>query len=251
MNQELMKVVERAVRPVRADRRRKLRMRQELLSHLTALYVEERAKLGDDAAGFEEACRRFGDPSELSQELDRSVGFWGRWPWNEERLVEGFERAIGYREDRSFAWHLGRASFLSLGTGIFMACLVVLIAMAVPDRRLDWDQAKGLLPVLFYVVATTFILHGSSLLLVANFYDAERPRWARAFWHAAGCAVGMTAVFYLMYWAIQGDIRPLLWQLPIVAAVNASVPMGLIFAAWSSEKTARPHREWSRLQLDE
>jgi hypothetical protein len=70
---EFMIPVDRAVRPVRATERRKLRMRQELLAHLTAVFEEERARLGDDAAAREEALRRFGEPAGLTRELQASV----------------------------------------------------------------------------------------------------------------------------------------------------------------------------------
>jgi hypothetical protein len=70
---ELMAAVERAVRPVRAGFARKMRMRQELLAHLTASYEEERARLGDDRAAVAEALRRFGDPKEVGRDLQASV----------------------------------------------------------------------------------------------------------------------------------------------------------------------------------
>ncbi len=46
--QELKRVVEQAVRPVRATMARKRRMREELLAHLTAIFEEEAGKLGDE-----------------------------------------------------------------------------------------------------------------------------------------------------------------------------------------------------------
>ena len=60
---EFMVLVERAVRPVLAGPARKLRMREELLAHLTGIYEEELARAGDEAAARAEAVRRFGDPA--------------------------------------------------------------------------------------------------------------------------------------------------------------------------------------------
>jgi hypothetical protein len=250
-NSELMKVVERAVRPVRATRQRKLRMRQELLAHVSAIYEEERSRLGDDDAAFEEACRRFGDPGELSQELDRSVGFWGRWNWREERIVDGFDRWNGYRPDRPPAWHWGRAALTAVASGALVAVLVYLLSLLIPDRHMTWDQAKRLLPVLFYFVAMTFVLYGTSVTMVSDFYDAEPPRWGRAVLRSVGCVVAMTLIFYAMYWAIPVDAALPLNQLPIVVGVNAMIPIGLILAIWAAENQARPYREWDRLRLDE
>ena len=70
---ELMVHVERAVRPVRAGPARKLKMRQELLAHLSGIYDEELAHHGDPAAARAEALRRFGDPAALTGELQDSV----------------------------------------------------------------------------------------------------------------------------------------------------------------------------------
>jgi hypothetical protein len=247
----LKKVVERAVRPVRASEARKLQMRVELLGHLTGLYEEERARLGDDAAAFEAACARFGDPVELSQELDRSVGFWGRWAWGEERIVNGLDRLCGYREDRSLAWHIGRAAATSIVAGVLAVGLIVLLSFVVPDRRMTLDQAKFLLPVLFYFVAMNFVLHLASLALVSDFFDLERPRWRRALLHAIGCVAAMTTLFVTMNWAILDDIGTLLPQLPIIVLVHALIPTGLILAIRSGDHDARPYREWRRLRLDE
>ena len=70
---ELTEAVERAVRPVNARPARKRRMRQELLGHLTAAYEEERARLGDDRLALNQALGRFGDPADLTRELQASV----------------------------------------------------------------------------------------------------------------------------------------------------------------------------------
>jgi len=70
---QLRILVERAVRPVRATMVRKRRMREELLAHLTAIFEEEAARLGDEQAALERAAERFGDPAELAAELQQSA----------------------------------------------------------------------------------------------------------------------------------------------------------------------------------
>ncbi len=70
---ELKRVVERAVRPVLAGDLRKLRMREELLDHLTAIYQEELQRLGEPTAAIAQARQRFGDPGLLTDELRGSV----------------------------------------------------------------------------------------------------------------------------------------------------------------------------------
>lgn len=72
---ELKRVVERAVRPLRAGDARKLRMREELLDHLAAIYQEEEARLGDEEAALARARQRFGDPGRLTEELQDAISW--------------------------------------------------------------------------------------------------------------------------------------------------------------------------------
>lgn len=66
-------MVERVVRPVPASTARKGRMREELLGHVTAVFEEELATLGDDEAALERTEQRFGNPDELTGQLLKSV----------------------------------------------------------------------------------------------------------------------------------------------------------------------------------
>jgi ATP-dependent Clp protease ATP-binding subunit ClpC len=75
---ELKIVVERAVRSIRATMARKRRMREELLAHLTAIFEEEVETLGDDQAALAQAKRRFGDPRELTGELQEAMSRWNQ-----------------------------------------------------------------------------------------------------------------------------------------------------------------------------
>ena len=75
---DLKIVVERAVRPVRATLARKRRMREELLAHLVSIFEEEAENLGDDRAALLAAKKRFGDPKELTGQLQETVSRWGQ-----------------------------------------------------------------------------------------------------------------------------------------------------------------------------
>ncbi len=105
---ELRKQVERIVRPIRASNRRKDRMREELLAHLTTIYGEEIEKTHDDAAGaLAAASERFGDPVALRAELQASVPLIesvlctsipptnGRFPRRPGETVPQFLRRLG------------------------------------------------------------------------------------------------------------------------------------------------------------
>jgi hypothetical protein len=72
-NRELMKAVERVVRPVRASLARKRRMREELMAHVTALLDEEAPRPNAEGDALSRAVRRLGDPAELTVQLQQSV----------------------------------------------------------------------------------------------------------------------------------------------------------------------------------
>jgi hypothetical protein len=71
---ELRKQVERIVRPIRASAWRKVRMREELLAHLTSIYEDELShQKGDQALAIAAAVERFGEPGGLRAELQATV----------------------------------------------------------------------------------------------------------------------------------------------------------------------------------
>jgi hypothetical protein len=137
---ELTEAVDRVVRPVWARTTRKRRMRQELLAHLRAAYEEERTRLGDDRLALTQALARFGDPAELTRELQAAVPWW-------ERVL--FARAGSDRFDRRF-----KAAFCGTGeaprrdavllagllAGLTFAMLVLLPLVNVAGGK-EWSAA--------------------------------------------------------------------------------------------------------------
>jgi hypothetical protein len=69
---QLKVLIERAVRPVRASTSGKGKMRAELLAHVAAVFEEEE-KLSDEQTALARTERRFGDPNELTGQLQESV----------------------------------------------------------------------------------------------------------------------------------------------------------------------------------
>src|SRR5260221_6631955 len=70
---QLKIIVERAVRPVRASTSRKRKMREELLAHVSGVFEEELAQPGDERAALERTALRFGNPAEVTSQLQESV----------------------------------------------------------------------------------------------------------------------------------------------------------------------------------
>ena len=126
-----MRIVERAVRPVRASVKHKRKMREELLAHLGAIYDEELARANDPAVALDSATRRFGDPAELARELQASLP-------GSERRAYAVERWLGWRAPESVARMMARTSFISF--------LIIAVLVGVPVVAgivfQGWDQSQ-------------------------------------------------------------------------------------------------------------
>lgn len=118
----LMKIVERAVRPLRAPKTRKRKIRSELLAHLSTTYEEELSRCNDSLLAQQAAVRRFGNPAELTEELQKTVPRHEQWEASLELL-------FGWRPPESeIRWMLRAAiqtSFLMAIAYFFTAYLAV------------------------------------------------------------------------------------------------------------------------------
>jgi len=123
-----LKIVERAVRPVRATVARKRKMREELLAHLTEIYDEERVRLNNPDKAIEEAARRFGDPAELARELQSAVPIRDR---------------ISYQLDRWWGWRAPETAgryVLRFSAQVFcMFAVTCLLTAAMASREFGWS----------------------------------------------------------------------------------------------------------------
>jgi hypothetical protein len=141
---ELRAQVERVVGPIRASRRRKDGMRQELLAHLQARFEEELAEGNGKAEAAHRAVKRFGAPDALRAELQASVPLFEQTLYAHVPFsgrLQAFRRYLRRREGESAAHHAGRAA-LSMGLTV-----LVLDALTVaPLVALDLVAGKAMLP---------------------------------------------------------------------------------------------------------
>lgn len=114
---QLRIIVERAVRPVRASTLRKRAMREELLSHVRGAFEEESARLGDERAALERTALRFGDPAEVTSQLQESVPFGDRI----RRFWEGRPGEPAMRTGLRLAGVTGTLAASSLVVALFTA----------------------------------------------------------------------------------------------------------------------------------
>jgi hypothetical protein len=124
IEQELKSVVEQVVWPIRATSARKRAIREELLAHLWSIFEEEQRRLADERAAFERAQQRFGDPGELTIQLQQAVSRWDR--------CQSILETMGYRPSES-AWHLAARYFL---------VMLLIYSLWLPG----WMLARGQLP---------------------------------------------------------------------------------------------------------
>lgn len=243
---ELMVHVERAVRPVRASSRRKDRMREELLTHLTGLYEEERARLGDTAAALAQALQRFGAPVELTRELQDSVSAG-------ERAEFVFERWFGWRAPESAARYTLRLAVRIFFVVAALTLIVIAAVVASEGPGVDlWSRVR--------LAASMGIIAGVDVFVLGLLYFKMRDRLCgglgvrRSWPRAAGFGV-------LAALAVQGS--GLAFTLLGLSPMEASLDLfllwwpGAIFApVWFAiyGLTCGPreirHTEWACLDLD-
>ncbi|MEN6365643.1 MAG: hypothetical protein ABFC88_02380 [Thermoguttaceae bacterium] len=194
MNDEILKelkiVVEKAVRPVRATMARKRQMREELLTHLTAIFDEEVGNLGDEPAALIQAKLRFGDPRELTSQLQQSVSKRGWMAYLVEKYNYQSAQTVRHLFATSLLWaclmtvammltglsisllrgrphDLGMFLHVSLVTGVAVPTLMFLwlflserIARALYGREADRSLPK----VLLFCLASLAILPAFAFL---------------------------------------------------------------------------------------
>ena len=112
----LMIHVERAVRPVCAEESTKCNMREELYAHITSIYEEELQRTGDEDAAIEGACRRFGEPADLTAGLQAGI------PWT-ERVFARTDALVRRREHETALRH----GFRMAGTCLLFYVLLCVV----------------------------------------------------------------------------------------------------------------------------
>ena len=162
---ELMKHVERAVRPVCAPWMQKLQVRTDLLTRLTALFEQGFARHGDARAAVVQAIEQVGSPAELSAQLQRSVPRHTYWKC---KLAQTF---FGRPEESAFlrAARVAALVVLILVVGFAIRPLAVLAGL-VPDAwPFSWS---GAMEEMIIKPAGTFVgalfLHGMRRLIQAR-----------------------------------------------------------------------------------
>jgi len=234
---QLKIIVERAVRPVRASTPCKRKMREELLAHVSGVFEEESAKLGDDRAALERTAQRFGNPAEVTGQLQESVPFSD----GIRRFWEGRPGESTMRTAFRLAWVSGTLAVVSFVVALFAVGSIRALPL---EALIMCLGAVFALPV--YLFGLAFL---TDRMEKALYGPTGRSRLKVALVAAGswvftmlGCA-GMT----WRTWPAEPDY--------LTATLFAVwlAPMALLFPyalAKSSAVRIRYHEEWARLPIE-
>jgi len=241
---ELKIIVERAVQPVRASMARKRRMREELLSHLAAVFEEEAARLGDERAALERARERFGDPEELSSQLQDTVPWWD--------CVGYFSEKMQLQPGESLLHLAGKQLLATLALyGVAVAiALPVMIARGRPNEVAVMLQAVLVTGVvcsgLWFLVSWVALRMGRAL-----YGDASERSAPTALLCALASLPILPAAAFLSYWVLTGDLTSSLGHLGLACFFAPAAPIVFVMAARRMTEEMRYQEQWARLEIGE
>jgi hypothetical protein len=234
---ELKIVVERAVRPVRATFLRKRKIREELLAHLTAIFEEE-AKHGEQVA-LDQAKRRFGNPRELTGELQQSVSQW-------EPFLYFIENFICFRAGESVLRHAARVAVLPYMWFAIM-CLLVPSVLLIRGRQYEIGRTMfGMLAASVVVSGIVFIL----TFFAHGLRDAlSRRSIPRAMVHGLLSALLLPIGGFVLSWTASSDIALGYAHFCFLCWFSLPVPVLLLLIAKGIEKDNRSQEEWEGVEF--
>jgi hypothetical protein len=248
---ELMVHVERAVRPVRAESARRLKMRRELLTHLTSLYEEELARRSDPAAARAEALRRFGDPAALTRELQGSVPALERilhTPIPALSWMTAIQRLLGRRPGESDSHYAVRSA---VWQGVLLTSAAVPLVV-VRMAGSGWALTPSELGVMAGCMAALAVLNSAFLYLVAGMArevcgDLRPAALVRAAGYWAGAVATAVASAPVGARMMLGNENSH-YRLPVLAVVVA-VLLAAVIRLDAMRK--RRQSEWTALEIGE
>jgi hypothetical protein len=242
-----MTLVEKVVRPLRAAPSTKRRMREELLAHLAAIYDDEIAAGLNPVTAVRAAAERFGDPAELSRELQRSL------PWR-ERIAWIAEWFLGWRAPETLGRYVTR---LAVRMALFVAGAIFLGLMVAARFSHGWGVEWEV--ALRAAVAAMVLLPIAAAGIVYLYFRARNAHYgvfgARRSWRAAAAFAALSGVVGLGSLAafvaiMDGDfarVRLMQVEYSLAAAVAGALVYG---AARINGRAEIQDTIWALLDLD-
>jgi hypothetical protein len=230
-----MRTIERIVRAVKASVKYKRKTREEMLAHLTAIYVEELEAGHSQIEAQEIAAQRFGDPSELSRELQTSLPA-------SEKIAWLFEYWLAWRPGESVVRMMSRTSLLSF-------VIILLIAlMLTPNLR---DVLRSMSVVLL-VPATQFAL-GLCYYRIRDcmwgVFGTRRSQWKAALYSLLAALVMLAASAGLVPF-MRFSLADWNASLPLFAIVSVLTPAAFLLQARFRGPAEIRDTFWATLDLE-
>jgi hypothetical protein len=221
---QLKVLIERVVRPVHAPPRRRMKMREELLGHVIAVYEEEAAKLDQADDALERTRRRFGDPAEVTASLRASLPAF-------ERIAGGLQHYLCRRPEET-VWRFALRHACLAGAyvgglallGVLFVLLVMLL-LASPIGREHWFA----LACVSALAPAGFLLAAIAMLLAHGMVHAIRQSDARRWWQLGpvlftSALVGPMVVIGISLVAAENLVKAVVEALPSLPLVALLPP---------------------------
>jgi hypothetical protein len=233
---QLKIIVERAVRPLRASRTRKRRIREELLAHVTVAFEEEAARSSDEQTALQCTEQRFGNPTDLTNQIQESIS-------NSDYVI-GLLENLDWRPDEST---LRRAMRYVLVIDV----LVLMIQLTAWFLLQGWisQWPKPAVQLIFILTLSTlfsfpFFMHW---MWKATYRVAGRLR-LRSFLVAVSSWLLVPGLTFWLMLAITEDVDSSFIDLIFPIAV-VLWPLGLCGLAMDNMHN-RHHQEWASLRIE-
>ena len=194
------------------------------------------------AAAMEQAKRRFGDPSELSGQLQQSVPRWGRFCFLLEKP----------------RWEPGESLFHFAAKQVLLNFVgwAIVIAPFVPSLAAQWRIADTAKPLQVLAVVAVFMTAFSIAFQVfadrlarALFGSDSERSIRRAAWYCVA-SLAVFPVLTLMYWPLGIDLATSLFYLRVACYLAPATPVLFVLIARQGAEQIRYEDEWARLQID-
>lgn len=236
---QLKILVERVVRPVRANFGRKRKMREELLGHVSGVFEEEFAKLRDERLALERTAQRLGPSAELTEQLEAAV------PAGDviDRLLSGQPGESTLRAaTRLAAWNLALGVLVFI-TATFLSGLVTV-----------WPKEAILFTVFSILILPIFMFlltFATEWIRQALYEPARRSRYKATLltfgWFAIAMALFEGFTYLSGTRTAHGDYMDRIW---LTLWLATSVPWMPWCLAHVADARIRYQREWASLQID-
>jgi hypothetical protein len=231
---QLKIIVERVVRPVQASMCHKLKMREELLAHVSAVFEEEATRLDNEQAAFERTAQRFGNPAELTGQLQASV------PTSD--FLQRFLESMALRTDESM---LRRAVRFVVVTFFVFAVILLPPSFSLQRWVIGWPLIMAFASTVLY-----FVLASDGMRQALDLNEATGRSWRRAAVLAAASSFHIPGVIFWVPLYYSGDVRSSLIDALTLLPASVLTAVFFVVPVYCFAAEFRSHREWMSLQIN-